>query len=84
MNLSGWFCITSDVLKVVGVVVVSSSHPYCWIGFMYAFYAAFSIDLELPHLLCASLSRTLSFFLLFQLFSLHGFSMSVFHSDIHS
>lgn len=55
MGLRAWFCITSNLLKAAGAV----GH------FMYALYAALMIDPELPHLLPASIFRTVTFSLLY-------------------
>jgi hypothetical protein len=63
---------------MAGVAVINASQPYCRTGFMYASYVAFSTDLELLHLVPASLLKTLSFNLVFQLSSPRGFSMPIF------
>ena len=65
MSLRAWDFITSNLLKVAGVVVISASQPHCRVGVIYTSYVGFSMDLELPHLLPASLLRTFHFPLLF-------------------
>jgi hypothetical protein len=53
INLRARFCI-----NIAGVAVINALEPYCRSGFIYALYVAFNTDLELPHLLPASLFRT--------------------------
>jgi hypothetical protein len=47
------------LFKIAGVAVINASQPYYRAGFIYALYVAFNTDLELPHLLPASLFKTL-------------------------
>jgi hypothetical protein len=44
MSLRTWFCITSNLLKVAGVVIFFASLPYCRVGCIYRLCVALSIQ----------------------------------------